>query len=72
MTPETTTTGLLVSVFFGALGAGYALYGRKQRAVVPLLCGLGLMVFPYFVLSTPLLLLIGAVIALIPRFYSYP
>ncbi len=43
------TSTLLWSVLFGAIGAGFFIYGKKQRALVPLLCGLALMVFPYFV-----------------------
>ena len=31
------------------MGFGFALYGKQQRAVVPLLCGIALMVYPYFV-----------------------
>jgi hypothetical protein len=36
-------------MLFGSIGFGFFLYGRKQRAIVPLTCGLALMVFPYFV-----------------------
>jgi hypothetical protein len=52
---------MLLAVFFGALGAGYALYGRKQRAISPLISGVALMVFPYFVSGTLTTLLVGAV-----------
>ena len=42
---------LLWGVIFGSIGAGYLLYGKRQSAPVPLLCGLALCVFPYFVSS---------------------
>jgi len=50
------------SLFFGTIGLGLFVYGRKQRSPVPLVCGLILMVFPYFVSNIPLLVAIGAVV----------
>jgi hypothetical protein len=60
---------LLWSVLFGSLGLGYFIYGKKQGAVVPLLCGLGLMVFPYFISSTWLLVGVGVALAALPYFF---
>ncbi len=59
---------LLWGVLFGSIGFGFFLYGRKQRAVVPLACGLALMLFPYFVSGTLLLLAIGIALMAIPYF----
>jgi len=55
-------------LLFGSIGLGYFIYGKKQRAVVPLVCGLVLMVFPYFVSNPFLLAGIGAVLCAIPYF----
>jgi hypothetical protein len=44
------------------------MYGRKQRAVVPLICGLALMIFPYFVSNNVLLVAIGVALMAIPYF----
>ena len=44
------------------------MYGRKQRAVVPLLCGLALMIFPYFISNNILLVAIGVALMAIPYF----
>jgi predicted membrane protein len=55
-------------LLFGSIGLGFLIYGRKQRAVVPLICGLTLMVFPYFVSNTILLVVIGVVLIAIPYF----
>jgi hypothetical protein len=55
-------------LLFGSIGLGYFIYGKKQRAVVPLVCGLALMVFPYFVSNALLLVGIGVVLAAIPYF----
>ncbi|CAM0999059.1 Amino acid transport protein [Rhodanobacter sp. Root179] len=57
-------------LLFGSIGLGFFVYGRKQRAIVPLVCGIGLMVFPYFVSGTAWLIIVGVVLVAIPRFVS--
>jgi len=52
----------LLELLFSAAGAGYFIYGKKQRATVPFVCGLVLMVYPYFVSSNLLLVIIGIVL----------
>jgi len=59
---------LLWGLLFGSIGLGYFIYGRKQRAAVPLVTGLALMVFPYFVSNAWLLVGVGVVLAAIPYF----
>ena len=61
-------SSLLWGTLFGSLGFGYFLYGKKQGAVIPLVCGLLLMVFPYFISNTALVLLVGLALAAIPWF----
>jgi hypothetical protein len=53
---------------FGSIGLGFFIYGKKQRAVVPLICGLALILFPYFVSNVVLLLGIGVLLVAIPYF----
>jgi len=55
-------------LLFGSIGLGYFIYGKKQRAVVPLVCGVALMVFPYLVSNALLLVGIGIGLAAIPYF----
>jgi len=62
------TAVLLWGLLFGSIGLGYFIYGRKQGAVVPLLCGLALMIFPYFVSNVFLLLGMGVTLMAIPYF----
>jgi hypothetical protein len=62
------TSSLLWGLLFGSIGLGFLIYGRKQRAVVPLVCGLALMIFPYFVSNSILLIAIGIVLIAIPYF----
>jgi hypothetical protein len=60
---------LLWGLLYGSIGLGFFVYGRKQRAPVPLVCGLALMVFPYFVTNVALLVAIGAILIAIPYFF---
>jgi hypothetical protein len=62
------TSSLLWGMIFGSIGLGFFVYGKKQGAIVPLLCGLALMIFPYFVSNIALLALIGIALMVIPYF----
>lgn len=62
------TTLLLLGVLFSSIGLGFVIYGRKQRAVVPLICGLCLLVVPYFFASAVMLFLVGALLVAAPYF----
>jgi hypothetical protein len=55
-------------ILFGTVGMAYFVYGKKQQMFMPMICGLGLMVYPYFVANTILLVLIGAAISVLPYF----
>jgi hypothetical protein len=55
-------------LLFGSIGLGFFIYGKKQRAVVPLVCGLALMLFPYFVSNVMLLVGMGALLIALPYF----
>lgn len=61
-------SSLIWGVVFGAIGLGYFVHGKKQRAVVPLLAGVALMVLPYFVTNSWLLVLLGGGVAALPYF----
>ncbi len=55
-------------MLFGSIGLGFFMYGKKQQALVPLCCGVALMVFPYFVTGTAWLLIIGVALMAVPYF----
>ena len=59
---------ILWALLFGSIGLGFFVYGRRQRAIVPLVCGLGLMLFPYFVPDTLVLVATGLVLIAVPYF----
>ena len=62
---------LFLGLVFSCIGFGFFLYGKNQRAPVPLVCGLVLMVFPYFVSNIIALVIIGVVLMVIPYFIRY-
>jgi hypothetical protein len=62
------TAQLLWGLLFSSIGLGFFIYGKKQRAVVPLFCGLILMIYPYFVSNTIALVAIGAALVALPYF----
>jgi len=64
------TASLLWGLVFSSVGLGFFIYGKKQRAVVPLVCGLTLMIYPYFIANTLLLVGIGVVLIALPYFVS--
>ena len=70
MTRETTVSmaALVWGVVFGSVGFGFFWYGKKQHAVVPLVCGVGLMTIPYFVSNLVLLVAIGVAFIALPYF----
>jgi len=59
---------LFWALLFGSFGLGFFIYGRKQKAVVPLVCGLVLMIFPYFISNTILIVAIGVMLIVVPYF----
>jgi len=59
-------TTLLVSVLFSSIGAGYFLYGRKQAHVIPLLTGIVLCVYPYFLSNGYAIVVVGILLTAVP------
>ncbi|NJN51562.1 MAG: hypothetical protein HC809_07070 [Gammaproteobacteria bacterium] len=57
---------LIWGVLFGSIGLGYAMYGRRQKRVVPFVAGLGLIGYTYFVDSTAAIVLIGLALLAAP------
>jgi hypothetical protein len=57
---------LLIGIVAGLVGGGYFAWGRKHSRVVPLLSGVALMLYPYFIDATWLLLFIGAALCAAP------
>lgn len=51
---------LFASLVFGVIGLTAFLYGKKHALIVPMVLGIGLMLFPYFVSDIWLMSGIGA------------
>jgi hypothetical protein len=64
--PEGGSTSFVLSVVLGLVGMAYFSYGKKLGKPLSVGCGLGLMVFPYFVSSTGVLLGLGGVLSALP------
>lgn len=56
----------VASIFLGIIGSGYFMYGKKAHNPVPLVSGVLLCVFPYFIDSLLWTLVIGAVLLAAP------
>jgi hypothetical protein len=61
-------TIVMLSVLFSSIGAGYILYGKKQRQVVPLLTGLALCVYPSFLSNGYAIAVVGLILTAVPWF----
>lgn len=57
---------LIASVFFGIIGSGYFMYGRKTQNPVALASGVLLCVFPYFVDGFVWTVAVGLVLLVLP------
>jgi hypothetical protein len=66
-----TPTTLLIGIVTSAIGVGYFIYGKRQTKYAPLLAGLALCVYPYFVDSVTLLVVIGVALTAVPFFVDF-
>lgn len=62
---------LFWGILFSSVGLGYFLYGKKQQRMLPLLCGLALMVYPYLVSNTLALVGLGVLLSAVPYFIRF-
>ena len=59
---------LIWGMLFGSIGMGFFVYGKKQRAIIPLIAGIALFLLPYFIANVYLLVTAGAVFIALPYF----
>lgn len=55
-------------IIFGSIGLGFFVYDKKQKAMIPILSGIALMVFPYFISNIYIMILSGIVLIALPYF----
>jgi hypothetical protein len=68
---DLSVSSLMVDVIFGSLGLGYFIYGKKEQLLMPLVIGLALMVYPYFVADLWANIGIGVVLAILPFVFRF-
>jgi hypothetical protein len=61
-------SSIVWSMFFGAIGVGYCIYGRKQKRLVPFISGIALMVVPYFIDGAVAMVALCAAFMALPYF----
>jgi hypothetical protein len=64
------TSKYLWGILFGGIAISYIIYGRRTKTTLSLLAGVVLFVLPYLVSTEYLLMEIGAVVMLVPYFFS--
>jgi hypothetical protein len=57
---------LVAAIVLGIIGSGYCMYGKKARQPVPLVSGVLLCVFPYFIDSFLWTMVIGVALLAAP------
>ena len=57
---------LIAGLVAGVFGMAYFVYGKRQTKIAPMVCGVALCVYPYFVDSLVWLCVIGAVLLVVP------
>ena len=63
---------LIASLVWGSIGLGFAIYGKRQKALAPLLGGVLLMALSYFITSALAMTLAGILlVAAILWFVKY-
>jgi len=62
------TSLLIWGMVFGAIGLGFFTYGKKQKAAVPLITGIALFMFPYFISNAYMLVIVGVLLVALPYF----
>ena len=63
---------MIVRMFFGLFGIAFLTFGRKQRALIPLIAGLSLLGMPYFISDFTILITAGILVIILPYFITSP
>jgi hypothetical protein len=59
-------TSLVIGIFTGAIGVGYFIYGKRQAKFAPLIAGMMLCIYPYFVDGVLWTIVVGVVLIAAP------
>jgi hypothetical protein len=59
-------TSLVIGIFTGAIGVGYFIYGKRQAKFAPLIAGMMLCIYPYFIDGVLWTIVVGVVLIAAP------
>jgi len=62
---------LIIGIVTGALGVGYIVYGRRQTKFVPVIAGIALCTYSYFIDSAVWLCVVGALLLAAPFIFDF-
>ena len=62
---------LLIGMLAGVFGAAYFVYGKRQAKLVPLIAGVLLCIYPYFIESVLWLCIVGVLLLAAPFVIDY-
>ena len=62
---------IFVGLVFSGAGWVYFSYGRRLAKLELIVCGLSLMIYPYFVSTVPWSLAVGAVLSALPFIFRW-
>jgi len=62
------TSLIIWAMIFGSIGLGFFIYGKNQKAIIPLVTGIALFIFPYFISNVYVLVLVGCALVALPYF----
>lgn len=65
------TSYLLSALVFSSIGIGYFIYGKKQKRRIIYYIGLTLIIYPYVITDTTLLIGIGLFLLALPKILQY-
>jgi hypothetical protein len=64
-------TSLLIGFVTGVFGVAYFVYGKRQVKFTPMLCGVALCAYPYFIDSVGWSIVVVVVLLALPFFVDY-
>jgi len=66
LTGDSNKGSIIAMIVFSIIGMGYLAYGKKSQQLLMVICGIGLMGYPYFIDGTLYIILIGLVLSALP------
>ena len=62
---------MITAVFFGVIGMGYFIYGKRQKHLPAYISAIGLFIAPYFTPNIYILIIVGIIFILMPFYVDF-